>query len=59
MPARGQHGSKAPRSRKAAELYLDDGLTIAALCERFGLARGTIWTAVDRLRRERRSASPT
>lgn len=49
----GDRDRKAAAARKAAALYLDDGLSYAALQARFGLARSTLWTAVDQLRRER------
>jgi len=58
MPARGQHGSKAPASRKAAALYLDEGIEIELLCERFGIGRGAIWGAINRLRKERAEQQP-
>lgn len=53
MPARCQHGSKAEQTRKAAALYLDDGVATDALSERFGIGRGAILDAVTRLRKER------
>lgn len=53
MPSRGQHGSKVHVSRKAAALYLDDGIEIALLCERFGIGKGSVRAAVHRLRKER------
>jgi transposase len=45
-------------TRKAAELYLDDSLEIKHLVERFGVSRGSIYTAVARLREERGVAGP-
>lgn len=58
MASRGQHGSKVPASRKAAQLYLDEGLGIPALRERFGISRGSILTAIYKLRRERGEQRP-
>lgn len=58
MPARGQHGSKVPASRKAAQLYLDEGLEIGALCDRFGIRRTSLYQAVHRLREERGDPLP-
>jgi DNA-binding GntR family transcriptional regulator len=52
MPARGQHGRDG-KSRKAAELHLDEGVPVVALCERFGVGRTAVWQAVHRLRKER------
>lgn len=58
MAARCQHGSKVTASRQAAELYLAGELSVAALRERFGIARGSIWQAVHRLREERGIPGP-
>jgi transposase-like protein len=58
MAARCQHGSKVTASRQAAELYLAGELTVGAACERFGIARGSVWSAVDRLRKERGIQGP-
>ena len=58
MPSRCQRGSKVPASRKAATLYLDEGIEIALLCERFTISKGAIWHAVYKLRRERGVAAP-
>jgi transposase-like protein len=59
MPARCQRGSKVPSSRRAAELVLSGELTVAAACERFGIGRGSVWSAVDRLRKERAAGGAT
>lgn len=53
MPSRGQRGSKGPASAKAALLYLDDGIQIDALSDRFGVGKAAIRAAVHRLRKER------
>lgn len=46
-------GRKADKSGKAAVMYLDEGIDMASLRERFGIGRSVIWAAVCRLRKER------
>lgn len=53
MATRGQHGSKVSRSRRAAELYLDEQIPIAAVAERFGISKGSVWSEVYKVRKER------
>jgi transposase-like protein len=45
--------SRRGYSRRAAEIYIDEGELVSALCERFGLQRHSVWQAVHRLREER------
>lgn len=46
------------KSRRAAELYLDEGVEISALVERLGIGRTLISAAIKRLRDERGIAGP-
>lgn len=52
MPANG-HKIDAEISRKVARLRIDDGLSIPALAERFGISEKSVKTAARRLRAER------
>lgn len=53
MAARGGRKIDEGITRKAAALHLDEELSIPALMERFGISRGSISTAVYKLRLER------
>lgn len=54
MPARGGRKIDDDITRKVAALFLDEGLSVGVLMERFGISRGSVRSAVYRVRKERR-----
>lgn len=55
IPA-GTRKTVSDKANRAAALYLDQSIEVRALIERFGVSRGSIWKAIDRLRRQRAEA---